>query len=102
MDREKPVDQQIDPDRQLPDGDGRDHGRHAAEIDGLGIVADHAPPIGIRRLYAQAKEAERGDEQEGEAEAQAEFRDQRRQGIGQDLAPDDPAQPLAPQPCAST
>ena len=61
------------------------------------IVLDHAAPVRVGRLHAEPEEAERGDEQEGEAEAQAEFGGQRRNRIGQDFARDDPPPAFAAQ-----
>ena len=72
--------------------------RREVEIDHVAVVLDHAAPIGVGRLDAEAEEAQRRDEQEGEAEAQPELGDQRRQCVGQDLAADDPPQPFAAQP----
>src|SRR5512145_1572285 len=84
MDGEDPVDDQVDADHQEGDRRSRDQGSDPAENDGLGIVADHAAPVGERRLDAEPEEAQRGDEEEGEAEAQPELGDQRRKRVGQD------------------
>lgn len=47
--------------------------------DALLVVAHHAAPVGEGRLHAKAQIGQARDEQEGEAEAHAEFGHQRRQ-----------------------
>ena len=55
----------------------------------------HRPPVRQGRLNAETEEAQRTDEQNGEGEPQAELGRQRPDGVGEDLASDDPPQVLA-------
>ena len=55
------------------------------------------PQSALGGWMPRPEEAQRRDEQEDEAEAQAELGHERRQRVRQDLAGDDPAQPLAAQ-----
>src|SRR5579883_1020629 len=97
VDRQEPIDDKIDADRQGRDGESGIKRREQAEIDRRGVLADHAAPIRIGRLDADAEKTQRRDKQEVEAEAQAEFRHQRRRGVGENLARDDPPQAFAAQ-----
>ena len=67
------------------------------ELDQRGVIANHGPPVGRRRLDAHAQKAERRDGEKDKAEAQAEFSHQRWQNVGQDFFAHDPSQALATQ-----
>src|SRR3546814_221035 len=95
---QQPVDHQVDADREGGDGRPGDERGRNAENDAVLVVLHDAAPVGLRRLDAEAEEGERREEQHRESEAQAELSEQRREGIGQDLAKDDPQATLAAQP----
>src|SRR3546814_11760541 len=80
------VDHQVDADREGGDGRPGDERGRNAENDAVPVVLHDAAPVGLRRLDAEAEEGERREEQHRESEAQAELSEQRRKGIGPDLA----------------
>src|SRR4051794_11684365 len=61
IDRQKPVDNEVDADRQQGDRRGRIERCVDAEIDRRRVVAHHAAPVGIGWLHAETQEAEGGD-----------------------------------------
>ena len=61
-------------------------------------LGDHQAPVGARRLGAEPEEAQGRAEQDGIGDAQARLDDQRRPGVGQDLAEQDVGRALGPRP----
>src|SRR5687767_9700456 len=95
---ERPIDDEVHAYGQRGDGEARDKRRRDAEDNAVLVLLHHGTPVGDRRLHAQPEEGERGEEENGEGEAQAELGDERRQRVRQDFAEHDPAPALAAQP----
>src|SRR5262245_11795988 len=73
---QEPVHHEIDCHRQKRDGSGREQGSELSVVDQGGILLHHRPPVGGRRLDAEAQERKRADLEENEAEPQTKFSDQ--------------------------
>ena len=87
-----PVHHKVDAHGQQSDGtSGQQRSRcnlrgEGREVDELAEVFHHGAPVCQRRLNADTQEGQGSDGQENKAEAKAKFGQQRRIGVGQDLA----------------
>src|SRR5438105_4522014 len=57
---------------------------------GLALLGHHQPPRGLRRWNADAQEAERGLDDDGDAHLQAEEHHDRVHDVGNEMSSDDP------------
>src|SRR5687767_7416717 len=83
---QRPIDHEIDAYGQRRDGEAGNERRRDSKHDAVLVLLDHRPPVGDRRLHAEPKERQRGEEKHREGEPKAELGDERRQRVRQDLA----------------